>query len=161
EVYRCKGGNNALSAALAKELGDRVNLRLPVRTIDIKGDRCVVTCADNRTIECDDVVLATPPSAWGRIKVSPGLPEVLSADNGIQMGFNTKYLSHVKKRFWQDHNLDPVGLTDDIASWTWDATDAQDAPEGEGDAANPNPKDRVACLTAFAGGPGAERARAM
>lgn len=161
EVYRCKGGNNALSAAFAKELGDRINLRLPVRNIDVKNDKCVVTCADNRTIECDDVVLSVPPSAWGRIKISPALPALLSAEKGIQMGINTKYLSHVKRRFWQDHNLDPVALTDDIASWTWDATDAQDAPEGEGEKANPNPKERVACLTAFAGGPGAEQARAL
>lgn len=161
EVARCKGGNNALSAAFAKELGDRINTRLPVRNIDVRGDKCVVTCADNRTIECDEVVLAVPPSAWGRVKVSPGLPALLSAETGIQMGINTKYLSHVKRRYWQDHNLDPVALTDDIASWTWDATDAQDQPEGEGDDANPNPKEHAACLTAFAGGPGAEHARSM
>ncbi len=161
EVYRCKGGNSSLSAALAKDLGDRVITRLPARSIDIKGDKVIVTCADNRTIECDDVVLAVPPSVWGRIKISPGLPAILSAETGIQMGTNTKYLSHVKRRFWQDGNLDPVGLTDDIASWTWDATDGQDDPEGEGEEANPNPKDRVACLTAFAGGPGAEKVRSI
>ncbi len=174
EVYRCKGGNNSLSGAFAKDLGDRINTRLPVRSIEIKGDKAVVTCADNRTIECDHVVLAVPPSAWGRIKINPSLPALLSAETGIQMGTNTKYLSHVKKRFWQDHNLDPVALTDDIASWTWDATDGQDEPEpakaaggagGEGEGEkpkpNPNPKDKVACLTAFAGGPGSERARTM
>ncbi|MFO0830300.1 MAG: NAD(P)/FAD-dependent oxidoreductase [Phycisphaerales bacterium] len=187
EVFRCKGGNNSLSEAFAKNLGDRINTRLPVRSIDVKGDKAVVTCADNRTIECDHVVLAVPPSAWGRIRINPGLPALLSAETGIQMGTNTKYLSHVKKRFWQDHNLDPVALTDDIASWTWDATDAQDQPEhkadkknegkqdgkqdekepGEeagkdhGEAENPNPRDNAACLTAFAGGPGAERARTM
>ena len=41
-------------------------------------------------------------------------------------------------------------------SWTWDGTDAQDAAEGY----NPNPPEHPACLTAFAGGETAERARA-
>ena len=48
--------------------GCRIRLRLPVSEIKIDGNGVVVTCADGRTIEADDVVLATPPSTWDRIK---------------------------------------------------------------------------------------------
>ena len=64
EVYRCKGGNQQLATKLAEAVGrGRVVLRLPVTAVDVKGrDVIVVTCADGRTLECDDVVLAAPPT---------------------------------------------------------------------------------------------------
>ncbi|HYF14093.1 MAG TPA: FAD-dependent oxidoreductase [Phycisphaerales bacterium] len=154
EVYRCNGGNGQLAKHFAAELGDRVTTKLPVRSIEVKGDRVVVTCADSRTIECDDVVLAVPPSAWHRIDIKPGFPAALST-SGIQMGTAVKYFSHVKRRYWQDNKLDPVALCNLDISWTWDSTDGQDEPvEG-----NPNPPEHPACLAAFSGGPAAERAR--
>lgn len=169
ETCRCKGGNDQLAAKLAADLGDRVITRLPVRSVEMKGDAAVVTCQDNRTLECDDVVLAVAPSAWKRIEFKPGLPSEIEPGRAVQMGTNVKYLTHVKSRFWQAGNLDPVGLTDDLCSWTWDSTDAQDesveiAGEKNEDGTpkmNPNPADKVACLTGFAGGPSAEKLRAM
>lgn len=169
ETCRCKGGNDQLASKLAADLGDRVITRLPVRSVEMKGDNAIVTCADNRTLECDDVVLAVAPSAWKRIEFKPGLPSEIEPGRGVQMGTNVKYLTHVKSRFWEAGNLDPMGLTDDLCTWTWDATDAQDEPveiPGEKDEdgkpkMNPNPADKVACLTGFAGGPAAEKLRGI
>ncbi len=174
EVYRCKGGNQQLALLLAKELGDRIVTKLSVRSIDTQpkgaSDKCIVTCADSRTIECDEVVLAVAPSVWQRIEIKPGLPAGLEVGRNVQMGTNTKFLSHVKRRFWQDNNLDPACLAEaSDFTWTWDGTDAQDATAGdggdggaggEGESANPNPPQHAACLSAFSGGPAAERTRA-
>jgi monoamine oxidase len=143
EVYRCDGGNEQLARKLAEGLGSRVITGLPAKSIDVKRDMVVVTCADGRTIECDDVVLAVPPSTWKKIAISPALPSSLAP----QMGTNVKYLSHVKKRFWEAAKLNGMALTDGDITWAWDATDAQ-------------PGDDHACLTAFSGGPAAEAVRA-
>ena len=141
EVYRCKGGNQQLAMKLAEAVGrDRIVLRLPVSRIDVRGrGPIVVTCADGRTLECDDVVLAAPPTTWGKIEFNPGLPRAISP----QMGNNVKYLAAVKKRFWKDAKLAPDSLTDGPISMTWEGTDNQ-----EGDAG--------ASLNCFSGGPQAE-----
>lgn len=152
EVYRCNGGNQQLALRFASELGERVMTRLSVRSIDIpeKGNVKVV-CSDARTLECDSVVVAVAPSVWQRIVFTPTLPKELTRSGGsaVQMGINTKFLSPVKSRFWEALNLDPTCLSDDQFSWSWDATAGQESGSSE------------ACLTAFSGGPVAERVRAQ
>ncbi|MCI0362708.1 MAG: FAD-dependent oxidoreductase [Phycisphaerales bacterium] len=144
EVYRCKGGNQQLALKLAEKIGShRVVPKLPVRTIEVSGNTVKVTCADNRVLECDDVVLAVPPTVWNKIEIRPSLPAALKP----QMGCNVKYLAHVKKRFWKDAGVGQYALTDDVIGWTWDATDAQEGGDDH------------ACLTAFSGATGAEKAR--
>ncbi|MDX2146094.1 MAG: NAD(P)/FAD-dependent oxidoreductase [Planctomycetota bacterium] len=143
ETDRCKGGNQLLAVRLAETLRDRITTKLPARAIEIKGSMVVVTCADGRTLECDDVVVATPPSVWNKIDFKPGLPSALTP----QMGVNVKHFSHVKSRFWKENKIDPTCLADGEITWTWDGTDAQEG-------------DSPACLTCFSGGPAAERARA-
>ncbi len=139
EVYRCAGGNQQLATKLAEAIGrDRLVLKLPVVGITLRDGGCVVKCADGRTIECDDVVLAVPPSTWSKIKIDPPLPAVLAP----QMGVNVKYLAHLKKRFWLGGEANPLALLDGDIGWIWESTDAQEGDEPAG-------------LTAFSGGPGA------
>ncbi|WP_254510596.1 flavin monoamine oxidase family protein [Anatilimnocola floriformis] len=122
EVYRCVGGNQQLALQLAERIGaERIRLRLPVTEVRFDANGVVVTCADGRTIEADDVVLATPPSVWERIKFSPDLP----ANIRTQMGVACKYLSAVKKRFWLDTKNSQYSLTDGDVSQTWEGTDSQ------------------------------------
>jgi monoamine oxidase len=146
EVYRCKGGNQQLAMKLAEAIGrDRIVTRLPVTRVDMPGrGPIVVTCADGRTLECDDVVLAVPPSTWGKIEFAPGLPRAIAP----QMGVNVKYLAAVKKRFWKENKLAPDSLTDGPVSMTWEGTDNQPGDEG-------------ASLNCFSGGPQAELARSF
>jgi monoamine oxidase len=146
EVYRCKGGNQQLAMKLAERVGEkRVVTRLPVRTIDVNGRYVKVTCADGRELECDDVVLAVPPTVWSKIEIRPALPATLKP----QMGSNVKYLARVKKRFWKDAGVGQYAVTDEVIGWTWDATDAQEDASA----------DQHACLTAFSGATGSEKAR--
>ncbi len=127
EVYRCIGGNDQLAHKLAQVITmDRIVLGLPVTEVAPKGGGMVVTCKDGRTIECDDVIVAVPPTVWKKINFKPALPASLSP----QMGINTKYISRVKSKFWEAKNLTPDALTNGLVSMTWDATDAQGA-EGE------------------------------
>ena len=146
EVYRCKGGNQQLATKLAGAIGpNRIVLRLPVTRVEARGrGPIVVTCSDGRTLECDDVILATPPTTWGKIQFDPPLPRAIAP----QMGVNVKYLAAVKKRFWKEHKLAPDSLTDGPVSMTWEGTDNQEGDEG-------------ASLNCFSGGPQADAARAF
>ncbi|MCX5688893.1 MAG: FAD-dependent oxidoreductase [Planctomycetota bacterium] len=151
EVYRCKSGNDSLAHRLADGIGrDRLITGLPVRSIMLKGDRMLVEARDSRTIECDDVVLAVPPTMWKKIEISPHLPAAMAP----QMGLNAKHFAHVKTRFWEtsEPKRSQFALSDGLFMMTWDATDAQ-GPVG--------PDNDGACLVGFAGGPSVERALRM
>ncbi len=143
EVCRCKGGNQQLAHKLADAIGkDRLILGLAARTIEAKNSGMVVTAADGRTIEADDVVLAAPPSVWKKMEIKPALPAVLMP----QMGVNLKYLLETKGRFWAEKGIAPDSLTDGDITMTWEGTDNQ-------------PGDGPACLVSFSGGSAAERCR--
>ncbi len=151
EVYRCKGGNDQLSRKLAEGIGSgRLTTELPATEIAIKGQNIVVTAKDGRTLECDDVVLAVPPTTWKKIQFNPGLPAAMNP----QMGLNTKWLAHVKTRFWEQNKpkLSQYALSDGYVQQTWDATDAQGAVDDTNGGA---------CMTGFSGGPMVEKALAM
>ncbi|MCC6951802.1 MAG: FAD-dependent oxidoreductase [Phycisphaerales bacterium] len=143
EVYRCAGGNQQLAFKLAEPLKDRIYTGVAAQIIAPSGSNVAVVCRDGRTLECDDVVLAVAPSVWNKIDVKIGMPAGLKP----QMGCNTKFLTHVKKRFWEASGVSQYAMSDRDVCMTWDGTDGQ---EGDGDA----------CLTVFAGGAAAERARA-
>lgn len=143
EVYRCAGGNQQLAVKLAEKIKS-LTLELPVRSIEWGNQKVLVTCNDSRTLECDDVVVAVPPSVWSKIEWKPGLPPTLTP----QMGLNTKWFAQLKSRFWQQQGQEQYALNDGVFNMTWEGTDAQ-----AGD-------DNVV-FVAFSGGPAAERARAL
>lgn len=141
EVCRCKGGNQQLAHKLADGFGkDRITLKLPVTKIEQRGDKVVVTCADRRTLECDEVILAVPPSVWSKISFTPDFPAALKP----QMGANVKFLMALKKRFWKSQGLAPDSLQNGDIGWTWEGTNNQEGDENVG-------------MVAFSGGPGAVR----
>jgi len=148
EVYRCRGGNDKLAQALAHALGtDRVRLGVRAARIDATRSGPVQVVADGGELfECDEVVLAVPPSVWGSIRMEPGMPAELRP----QMGTNVKHLAQTSRRFWLDHGLAPDGLTDGDVQLTWEATDNQQRGRNE-----------PAVLVAFSGGDRAERLRGL
>jgi monoamine oxidase len=148
EVFRCAGGNQQLALKLAEAIGaDNIRLRLPVREIVARDDKVVVTCADSRVIEADEVVLAAPPTTWSKIKFEPEIPARLQT----QMGKAVKYLASVKKRYWRDNEQAPDALSDTFISQVWEGTDNQAKDE----------TDTSACQVGFSGGVQAEQALAL
>lgn len=140
EIYRCKGGNQQLAYKLLDAIGkDAVTLKLAVTEIRIRDRNSIVKCADGRTYECDDVVLAVPAATWSKIKIEPDLPAAMKP----QVGPTLKYLVGLKKRFWKGSGLNPTALWDGDIGWTWEGSDNQEG-------------DDSAVMVAFSGGPGAE-----
>ncbi len=143
ERYRCKGGNVQLAEKLADAIGrQRIRMEMPVKAVDVRADKVVVTIADGTTLEADDVILSVPPGTWKRITFTPAFPPQLSP----QMANQVKFLSEVRGRFWEKNKMSPVSLSDGPVAETWEATDMQSA-EGH------------SCLTVFAGGNAADAGR--
>jgi len=142
EAYRLLGGSSQLTLKLSAALGvDRITHKAPVIAIRAKEREMVVSTADGEPHECDDVILAVPPSIWSKIDFFPQLPPGLRP----QMGAATKYLATVKDAYWARKTYSPNGYTDLEISATWEATDKQGAGQS--------------VLCAFSGGPVAEAAR--
>ena len=143
ESYRCDGGNQQLAEKLAQGLGkNRLQTGCPVREISAQPGSMIVTLADGKRLQVDDVVLATPPSTWRRIAFDPPLPSILAP----QMATHVKFLAVLKSRFWRAAGLSAESLTDGPVNMTWEATSGQ-------------PNDAGACLTVFAGGNAADTGR--
>jgi monoamine oxidase len=144
EAYHCQGGNQQLADRLAERLGpDRLHRDMPVASIAADANKVTVRTRDGREHEADDVVLAIPPSVWGRVTFDPPLPRELLQ---IQMGLNTKYLAALRDRFWRAGDRCPRSMSEGEMGWVWEATDAQPGQQG-------------AALVSYAGGPSAEACR--
>jgi monoamine oxidase len=142
DALRCQDGNQQLPEEMSEDLGPaHFIFATPVKRIKIEEKRGVVTLADGQTLEADDVILAVPCSTWKEIVFDPPLP----ADLAPQMGFNTKFLTVLKTRFWEQGNLSPRSLTDGPISLTWEDTCNQ-------------PEEGGVCLTVYGGGPASEQA---
>jgi monoamine oxidase len=141
ETHRCAQGNQALAHKLHQALGNSVRLNSPVVSIVSGNQRVMVTTANGHRLTAEDVVLAVPPSVWNKIKITPELPVALKP----QMGVAVKYLSHLKSPVWTADKLTPDAITNGDITVTWDATQNQPGPG--------------TVLTAFSGGPAAERIR--
>jgi monoamine oxidase len=139
EAFRCKDGNQRLATAMAGSLhGNRIVYNEPVLSVKMHGPTTVVATKSGRQVNAKHVVLAVPPSLWDSIEFDPPLPKM-----PVQMGTAVKLLSSVKDRYWTKAGRSGESLSDQAPGMTWDGTLGQ---AGDG-----------ACLTAFAGGPGAEK----
>lgn len=142
EAYRLMGGASQLALKFQTALGiERITHKAPVIAVRAKENQMVVSTADGEPHECDDVILAVPPSVWSKMDFFPPLPPGLRP----QMGNAIKYLATVKEAYWAKKTYSPNGHTDLEISSTWDATEKQGAGQS------------VIC--AFSGGPVAESAR--
>lgn len=71
---RIAGGSIRISEAMANELGERVVLDQPVRTVAHSGSGIRVTTRTGADFEGDHVIVTLPPTLAGRLEYSPGLP---------------------------------------------------------------------------------------
>jgi monoamine oxidase len=147
DTLHCLGGAQQLAEKLAASFAaargnEALQLNQPVRAVRILPDRAVVTLADGRRLEADEVVLAVPVSTYNKIAFDPVLPaEVL-----VQMAATTKYLAVCRQRVWTRLGRSPNALCDGPVQLTWETT------AGQGDAGDH-------ALVALAGGASADECR--
>jgi len=127
EDFRCAEGNDRLAVMMQENGRFKVKTQSPVQKIEIDETKGLVkitwldvASGKQQSQEFDFVILATPPSVWGKITITPALP----AGMEMAMGPAVKYLSRVAGRFWIKDRLAPGGWSDEIGQ-TWEATENQ------------------------------------
>jgi len=143
EVYRCLGGAQQLAEELGREIGnERIRLGTPAKTVEIQEARVRVETAGGKTHEADAVVLAVPPTVWGKIDFRPTLGKEFQPHIGPAI----KVLGEVKRPVWKDAGLNSYALTDLEIGMTW-----------QGNIRPPLKDPNRACLVGFSGGLAATR----
>jgi monoamine oxidase len=102
---RLEGGTGVITDKLTEELGDVIQLEVPVRVIDQTGAK-VRVISDRGTVTADHVIVAVPPVMAGRIGYEPALP--VARDHLTQrspMGWGIKCFASYPTAFWRDAGL--------------------------------------------------------
>ncbi|MER8383317.1 flavin monoamine oxidase family protein [Mesorhizobium sp. M0142] len=108
---------HSLADDLARDLGGRLRLNTPVKTIERRAEGVRVVSAAG-SIEARAVLVAVPPMMASRLDFVPLLPAALEAALGVwQSGAVIKMLARYPTAFWRDRGLsgmvmwrDPHGL---------------------------------------------------
>jgi monoamine oxidase len=98
---RIVGGSQLISLRMAEELGDRVQLSTPVRSIRTDGDGVVAG-----EVRARRVIVALPPALAGRIEYDPVLPAARDQlTQRMPMGSVIKTMSIYDEPFWRKEGL--------------------------------------------------------
>jgi monoamine oxidase len=104
-VYRIKGGNDRLPAALAASLGSRLRLDTELVAVSHRGQVVRASVKHARTIaqiSCDYLVLALPATTLRRVPITPALPvQQHEAISRLRYGRATKTLLQFARPFWR------------------------------------------------------------
>ncbi|OJV74436.1 MAG: monooxygenase [Microbacterium sp. 71-36] len=105
-------GSHAIAVRIAGELGDAVRLGAPVRRIEVRGDRVLVSTADE-TVTAGSVIVAVPPALRDRIAFAPALPpRHAQLAQRWPAGILSKAYAVYERPFWRDRQLSGQGLSD-------------------------------------------------
>ncbi len=98
---RIVGGSQLISLRMAEELGDRVQLSTPVRSIRTDGGGVVAG-----EVRARRVIVALPPALAGRIEYDPVLPAARDQlTQRMPMGSVIKTMSIYDEPFWREEGL--------------------------------------------------------
>ncbi len=136
ETFRCVDGCQALVGKMATRLADpreKYKFKLvtstrvkeinidpsKVRPVALKWERSAAAASVDPNF--DYIILATAPSVWDGIKITPDHPKTHLP---VQMGPAVKFFSNLKDRFWIGEKAAPSGMSSDIGM-IWEGTDNQ------------------------------------
>jgi monoamine oxidase len=143
---RFVGGSQRIPIELARRLGSQLVLRAPVRRIEQRGRRVIVT-SDRLVVEAREAIVAVPPVLAARIEYSPALPRAhRRLLPRLAPGALIKWEAVYEEPFWRSQGLSGQAVSDaGPANTTFD---------------NTPPSGRPGILFGFAGGaPGRRFAR--
>ena len=102
---RFVGGASAVSKKVARQLGNRVILKSPVRRIVRRGKKVRVE-SDRAIVTADRVIVAVPPAICAHIEHLPPLPGLRAQlEQRVPMGTVIKCQARYDRPFWRDDDL--------------------------------------------------------
>jgi monoamine oxidase len=133
EIFRCADGCQKLATKMAYEITKnpkgKIELNAEVTHIDVKETVALQwkKKLDNKKLEerggtFDFVILAIPPSVWGKVRITPEHPK--DKIGPVGMGAAAKFFSDVKERFWIKDRAAPIGGSLKMGQ-VWEGTDNQ------------------------------------
>jgi putrescine oxidase len=109
-AYRVVGGSQLIPLRLAEELGERVVLDAPVRSVSWSGDGVDIE-AGSVTAKARALVVAIPPNLTGAIRFEPSLPAWrLKLEQATSQGSVIKVLAGYDEPFWRADGLSGEGF---------------------------------------------------
>lgn len=124
QALRGEQGNQQIALVLADQLGNRVQLNAPARTIDWD-EGCVRVHTDHDTVEADACVLTVPAAVWRGIAFTPALPDWKAAAlDGVPYAHAAKLAVELPEPV-------PAGAVLSVLDlfWTWSATRGGATPD--------------------------------
>lgn len=111
QMFHFAGGAQRIPLKLARDLGNRVELRSPVRKIKQEAGGVTVV-SDNVRVSAKRVIVALPPELADRIEYRPALPpERRRLDRRVKQGELIKVAAVYDRPFWR-----AKGLTGSVVS---------------------------------------------
>lgn len=109
-AFRVVGGSQLVPLRMAEELGERVVLESPVRTIEWSDDRVAIDAGGAR-VEAQAVIVAVAPNLAGAIRFTPALPAWrMRLQQASSQGSVTKVLAVYPEPFWRAEGLSGEGF---------------------------------------------------
>jgi putrescine oxidase len=109
-AYRVVGGSQLIPIRMAEELGERVVLDAPVRTIRWR-DGGVEVDAGRFRVSAGAAIVAVAPNLAATIRFEPALPAWrMRLQQGSSQGSVTKYLAVYDHPFWREDGLSGEGF---------------------------------------------------
>ena len=111
QMFRFEGGSQLIAKRLARKLGPRVKLGTPVGRIEVRrgGVRVV---SKRHVVTARRVIVAVPPVLAGRIRYSPGLPEIrVGLTREMPQGTLLKVTAVYDRPFWRDKGLNGTAVS--------------------------------------------------
>jgi putrescine oxidase len=109
-AYRVVGGSQLVPIRMAEELGERVLLESPVRSI-ARSDKGVQVDAGRVHVKAGAAIVAVPPNLAAGIRFQPALPAWrMRLQQASSQGSVTKILSVYPEPFWRAQGLSGEGF---------------------------------------------------
>ncbi|WP_207491394.1 flavin monoamine oxidase family protein [Aridibaculum aurantiacum] len=127
--FKIKGGNSKLAEALATKIGKgNILLDHTVTSVDQRGTKVKVTCANGKTFTADKIICTLPTFAVSKVQWLPALPaDKQHALRSLQYARINKHPVLFNDRFWPE-DFDMV--TDTPAHYFYHATKNQPGSNG-------------------------------
>jgi monoamine oxidase len=134
KTFRLKGGNQEMTNAFAKKLGERVNLGSPILAINHNSQSVTVNYKqygyeEEKQMTADFLVNAISLPVFKRIPVSPSLsPEKQFVVDNLSYTSHPHYIFEASSKFWLNDGLKSINLEfdDPDIQATWQTADEVD-----------------------------------
>jgi monoamine oxidase len=111
---RIVGGSVLVARAMAAELGERVRLEAPVRTVEQDDHGVRVTLRDGESVDGSHAVVTLPPTLAGRLEYRPALPSWRDQlTQRLPAGSVIKAFAVYDEPFWRADGLNGQVVSDE------------------------------------------------